>query len=44
MSELTIRDMEQDGDFAAWFSELLEQEADLTGWANSPDERYSDPE
>ena len=28
MSELTIRDMEQDGDFAAWFSELLEQEAD----------------
>jgi GNAT superfamily N-acetyltransferase len=40
MSELTIRDMEQDGDFASWFSELLEQEADLTGWANSPDERY----
>jgi GNAT superfamily N-acetyltransferase len=40
MSELTIRDMEQDGDFASWFSELLEQEADLTGWADSPDERY----
>jgi hypothetical protein len=40
MSELTIRDMEQDGDFAAWFSELLEQEADQAGWADSPDERY----
>jgi hypothetical protein len=25
MSELTIRDMEQDEDFAAWFSEILEQ-------------------
>ncbi len=36
MSELTIRDMEQDGDFASWFSELLEQEADLTGWTETP--------
>ena len=40
MSELTIRDMEQDGEFAAWFSELLEQEADSTGWSDAPDERY----
>jgi GNAT superfamily N-acetyltransferase len=40
MSELTIRDMEQDGDFAAWFSELLEQEADSAGWSDAPDERY----
>jgi len=25
MSELTIREMEQDEDFAAWFSDLLDQ-------------------
>jgi GNAT superfamily N-acetyltransferase len=40
MSELTIRDMEQDGDFAAWFSELLEQEEDPAGWSSVLDERY----
>jgi GNAT superfamily N-acetyltransferase len=40
MSELTIRDMEQDGDFAAWFSELLEQEEDTAGWSSVLDERY----
>jgi GNAT superfamily N-acetyltransferase len=40
MSELTIRDMEQDEDFAAWFSEILEQEEDPGGWSNAPDERY----
>lgn len=40
MSELTIRDMEQDGDFAAWFSELLEQEEDPAGWSSALDERY----
>ena len=28
MGELTIREMEQDGDFAAWYSELIEQEED----------------
>lgn len=39
MSELTIRDMEQDEDFAAWFSEILEQEEDPGGWS-STDERY----
>jgi GNAT superfamily N-acetyltransferase len=40
MSELTIRDMEQDGDFAAWFSELLELEEDPAGWSSILDERY----
>lgn len=40
MSELTIRDMEQDEDFAAWFSEILEQEADPGGWSSATEERY----
>jgi len=40
MSELTIRDMEQDEDFAAWFSEVLGQEEDPAGWSSSLDERY----
>jgi GNAT superfamily N-acetyltransferase len=40
MSELTIRDMEQDEDFAAWFSEILEQEEDAAGWSSALDERY----
>jgi GNAT superfamily N-acetyltransferase len=40
MSELTIRDMEQDEDFAAWFSEILEMEEDPAGWSSALDERY----
>ena len=40
MSELTIREMEQDGDFAAWFTELLEQEEDPSGWSSALDEHY----
>src|SRR4051794_28266476 len=40
MSELTIRDMEQDEDFAAWFSEMLEQEENPAGWSSTLDERY----
>jgi GNAT superfamily N-acetyltransferase len=40
VSELIIRDMEQDGDFVAWFSELLEQEEDPAGWSSALDERY----
>jgi GNAT superfamily N-acetyltransferase len=40
MSELTIRDMEQDEDFASWFSEILEQEEDPAGWSSALDERY----
>src|SRR3954454_16864331 len=40
MSELTIREMGQDEDFSAWFSELLEQEDDTTGSAGAIDEHY----
>ncbi|HEY8256115.1 MAG TPA: GNAT family N-acetyltransferase [Gemmatimonadales bacterium] len=40
MSELTIREMGQDEDFAAWFSELLEQEEDPTVWTGGLDEHY----
>jgi GNAT superfamily N-acetyltransferase len=40
MSELTIRDMEQDEDFAAWFSEILELEDNPSGWSSALDERY----
>jgi len=39
MSELTIREMGQDEDFSAWFSELLEQEED-SGWTGALDEHY----
>ena len=41
MSELSIREMEQDGDFAAWYSELLEQEEEAaSGWSGTVDHRY----
>jgi ribosomal protein S18 acetylase RimI-like enzyme len=41
MSELTIREMGQDEDFSAWFSELLEQEdATTAGSAGGMDEHY----
>ena len=39
MSELTIREMGQDEDFAAWYSELLEQEEDPSG-TGTLDEHY----
>src|SRR5689334_24961562 len=39
MSELTIREMGQDEDFSAWFSELLDQEEGLTG-SGDLDEHY----
>ena len=39
MSELTIREMGQDEDFSAWFSELLELEEGLTG-SGALDEHY----
>jgi GNAT superfamily N-acetyltransferase len=39
MSELTIREMGQDEDFSAWFSELLEQEEGLTG-SGALDDHY----
>jgi GNAT superfamily N-acetyltransferase len=40
MGELTIREMEQDGDFAAWYSELIELEEEAAGGSGSADERY----
>jgi GNAT superfamily N-acetyltransferase len=40
MSELSIREMEQDGDFAAWYSELLEQEEEEGGWSGTVENRY----
>jgi GNAT superfamily N-acetyltransferase len=40
MSELTIREMDQDGDFAAWYSELLELEQDAAGLTGTLEERY----
>ena len=40
MSELTIREMGQDEDFAAWFSELLEQEGGQSGATGALDEHY----
>ena len=39
MSELTIREMGQDEDFSAWFSELLEQEEGLGG-SGALDDHY----
>ena len=39
MGELTIREMEQDGDFAAWYSELIDLEEETAGYAGSADER-----
>jgi GNAT superfamily N-acetyltransferase len=40
MGELSIREMEQDGDFAAWYSELIEQEEEAAGRSGGPEERY----
>jgi GNAT superfamily N-acetyltransferase len=40
MGELIIREMEQDGDFAAWYSELIEQEDEVAGRTGGPEERY----
>jgi hypothetical protein len=40
MGELIIREMEQDGDFAAWYSELIEQEEDASGHSGGPEQRY----
>jgi GNAT superfamily N-acetyltransferase len=40
MGELTIREMEQDGDFAAWYSELIELEEEAAGRTGGADERY----
>jgi GNAT superfamily N-acetyltransferase len=40
MGEIIIREMEQDDDFAAWYSELIEQEEEAAGRSGGPEERY----
>ena len=40
MPEVTIRSMDQDEDFAAWLTELLEREADEAGLPSGFDDRY----
>ena len=40
MGDPVIREMEQDEDFAAWYSEYLELEQDEAGWSNALEERY----
>jgi GNAT superfamily N-acetyltransferase len=40
MSELKIREMEQDGDFSAWFSDLVAEEGDAAGWGSPVNDRY----
>lgn len=40
MSEITIRDMEQDEEFAAWFSDLLSDEDAAEGTSVRVEDRY----
>jgi ribosomal protein S18 acetylase RimI-like enzyme len=40
MGELTIREMGQDEEFAAWFGELLEMEIERSGTGTTVDDRY----
>jgi len=40
MSEITIRDMEQDEEFAAWFSDLLTEEDAAEGTSSRVEDRY----
>jgi GNAT superfamily N-acetyltransferase len=40
MGEIIIREMEQDDDFAAWYSELFEQEEEAAGRSGGAEERY----
>src|ERR1041385_3371411 len=40
MGELKIREMEQDGDFAGWFSELVAETEEAAGWGNPINDRY----
>ena len=40
MDELKIREMEQDGDFAGWFSELVAETEEAAGWGNPINDRY----
>jgi len=40
MSEITIREMEQDEEFAAWFSDLLTEEDEAEGTTSRVEDRY----
>lgn len=40
MSEITIREMEQDEEFSAWFSDLLSEEDDAEGTSSRVEDRY----
>ncbi len=40
MGELTIREMEQDGDFAQWFAELVADADEAAGWGTPQTDRY----
>ena len=40
MDELKIREMEQDEDFAVWFSELAAETEEAAGWGNPISDRY----
>jgi len=40
MSEITIREMEQDEEFSAWFSDLLSEEDAAEGTATRVEDRY----
>jgi GNAT superfamily N-acetyltransferase len=40
MSDLKIREMEQDGDFAQWFAELVAESYETAGWDAPADDRY----
>ncbi len=40
MSEITIREMEQDEEFAAWFADLLSEEDAVEGTSSRSEDRY----
>ena len=40
MSEITIREMDQDEEFSAWFSELLSEEDAAEGTSSRVEDRY----
>jgi GNAT superfamily N-acetyltransferase len=40
MSDITIREMEQDEEFSAWFSELLSEEDAAAGTSSRVEDRY----
>lgn len=40
MSEITIREMEQDEEFSAWFSDLLSEEDEAEGTSSRVEDRY----